>query len=93
MFSYCTHLLLRRHAKKTRRRIRKATAMAAIRTQCHQVFSPLPSSPPVAVVVLVSQVVVLVVAAVVVVVVVGVMVVVLVVVVVGKGQWKGSSGV
>ena len=53
--------------------------MAAIRTQCHQVFSPLPSSPHVAVVVLLSQDVVLVIAA--------------VVVVVGKGQWNGSTGV
>ena len=67
--------------------------MAAIRTQCHQVFSPLPSSPPGAVVVLVSQVVVLVVVAVVVVVlVVPVVVVVLIVVVVGmNGQWGNGS--
>ena len=64
--------------------MRKATAMAAIRTQYHQVLSPFP--PPCDAVVLVtvdSTILVIVV------VVVVVVVVVAVVVVVGKGQWGG----
>ena len=80
--SHCAHLLFRRQAKKTRRNMRKATAMAAIRTQYHQVLSPSPSPPPCDAVVLVSKVVEVVIATVVVAVVVVVFIVVVVVVLV-----------
>ena len=65
--------------------MRKATAMAAIRTQYHQVLSP---PCDIVLITVDSTTGVVVIAAVVVVVVV--VVVVAVVVVVGKGQWGGA---